>query len=159
MKKTTQKIVVIVLAAALLLTILLPALSMVARAEVTQGDIQNIKNELSDIKQQKKEAEEQLAAIRNNLAKAKDQMALIESQVVLTETEINTSQLLLDEYDRQIGIKEDEILELEARQVEQREEFYRQVRWMEETGSVSYLSILFQASCATRWAGEWRRTS
>ena len=136
----------IVLAAALLLTILLPALSMVARAEVTQGDIQNIKNELSDIKQQKKEAEEQLAAIRNNLAKAKDQMALIESQVVLTETEINTSQLLLDEYDRQIGIKEDEILELEARQVEQREEFYRQVRWMEETGSVSYLSILFQAS-------------
>ncbi len=146
MKKTTQKIVVIVLAAALLLTILLPALSMVARAEVTQGDIQNIKNELSDIKQQKKEAEEQLAAIRNNLAKAKDQMALIESQVVLTETEINTSQLLLDEYDRQIGIKEDEILELEARQVEQREEFYRQVRWMEETGSVSYLSILFQAS-------------
>ena len=146
MKKTTQKIVVIVLAAALLLTILLPALSMVAGAEVTQGDIQNIKNELSDIKQQKKEAEEQLAAIRNNLAKAKDQMALIESQVVLTETEINTSQLLLDEYDRQIGIKEDEILELEARQVEQREEFYRQVRWMEETGSVSYLSILFQAS-------------
>ncbi len=146
MKKTTQKIVVIVLAAALLLTILLPALSMVARVEVTLGDIQNIKNELSDIKQQKKEAEEQLAAIRNNLAKAKDQMALIESQVVLTETEINTSQLLLDEYDRQIGIKEDEILELEARQVEQREEFYRQVRWMEETGSVSYLSILFQAS-------------
>ena len=146
MKKTTQKIVVIVLAAALLLTILLPALSMVARAEVTQGDIQNIKNELSDIKQQKKEAEEQLAAIRNNLAKAKDQMALIESQVVLTETEINTSQLLLDEYDRQIGIKEDEILELEARQVEQREEFYRQVRLMEETGSVYYLSILFQAS-------------
>ena len=146
MKKTTQKIVVIVLAAALLLTILLPALSMVARAEVTQGDIQNIKNELSDIKQQKKEAEEQLAAIRNNLAKAKDQMALIESQVVLTETEINTSQLLLDEYDRQIGIKEDEILELEARQVEQREEFYRQVRWMEETGSVSYLSILFEVS-------------
>ena len=146
MKKRTQQIVVIILAAALLLTILVPALSMVARATVTQGDIQNIKDELSDIRSQKKEVEAQLAAIRNDLSKAKDQMELIQGQMVLTETEITTSQLLLDEYDEQIREKEQEILTLEAQQVEQREEFYRQVRWMEETGSVSYLSILFQAS-------------
>lgn len=146
MKKSTQRIVVIILAAALLLTILVPALSLVVRATVTQGDIQNIKDELTDIRSQKKDAEAQLAAIRNDLSKAKDQMDLIEGQVVLTESEINTSQLLLDEYDRQIAEKEQEILTLEAQQVEQREEFYRQVRWMEETGSVSYVSILFQAS-------------
>ena len=146
MNKKTQKVIVIVVAAALLLTVLLPALSLLAQAAVTQGDIQNIKDELSDIKEQKKEADAKLAAIRNDLSKAKDQMALIESQVVLTEAEINTSQLLLDEYDRQIEEKEQEILELEAQEAEQLQEFYRQVRWMEETGSVSYLSILFQAS-------------
>ena len=146
MRKQTQRIIVICLAAALLLTILVPALSMVAKATVTQGDIQNIKDELSDIKQQKKEAEARLAAIRNDLSKAKDQMALIEANIALTESEISTSQMLLDRYDQQIAGKEQEILELEAQQVEQREEFYRQVRWMEETGSVSYLSILFQAS-------------
>ena len=146
MRKQTQRIIVICLAAALLLTILVPALSMVAKATVTQGDIQNIKDDLSDIKQQKKEAEARLAAIRNDLSKAKDQMALIEANIALTESEISTSQMLLDRYDQQIAGKEQEILELEAQQVEQREEFYRQVRWMEETGSVSYLSILFQAS-------------
>lgn len=146
MSKKIRRIIVICLAAALLLTILVPALSMVARATVTQGDIQNIKNELSDIKQQKKEAEEKLAAIRNDLSKAKDQMALIEANIALTESEISTSQMLLSRYDQQIADKEQEILELEAQQAEQREEFYRQVRWMEETGSVSYLSILFQAS-------------
>lgn len=146
MRKQTQRIIVICLAAALLLTILVPALSMVAKATVTQGDIQNIKDELSDIKQQKKEAEARLAAIRNDLSKAKDQIALIEANIALTESEISTSQMLLDRYDQQIAGKEQEILELEAQQVEQREEFYRQVRWMEETGSVSYLSILFQAS-------------
>lgn len=146
MRKQTQRIIVICLAAALLLTILVPALSMVAKATVTQGDIQSIKDELSDIKQQKKEAEARLAAIRNDLSKAKDQMALIEANIALTESEISTSQMLLDRYDQQIAGKEQEILELEAQQVEQREEFYRQVRWMEETGSVSYLSILFQAS-------------
>ena len=152
MRKQTQRIIVICLAAALLLTILVPALSMVAKATVTQGDIQNIKDELSDIKQQKKEAEARLAAIRNDLSKAKDQMALIEANIALTESEISTSQMLLDRYDQQIAGKEQEILELEAQQVEQREEFYRQVRWMEETGSVSYLSILFQASSFSRRA-------
>ena len=146
MNKKIQRIIVIVVAAALLLTVLMPVLSVFAQATVTQGDIQNIKDELTDIRQQKKEAEAELAAIRSDLSKAKEQMALIESQVVLTETEINTSQLLLDEYDREIEEKEQNILELEAEEVEQREEFYRQVRWMEETGGVSYLSILFQAS-------------
>lgn len=146
MSKKTQRIIVICLAAALLLTILVPALSLVARATVTQGDIQDIKDELADIRQQKKDANDRLAAIRNDLSKAKDQMALIEANIALTESEISTSQMLLDRYDQQIAGKEQEILELEAQQVEQREEFYRQVRWMEETGSVSYLSILFQAS-------------
>ena len=146
MKKTTQRIVVIVLAAALLLTIMVPVLSMVARATVTQGDIQNIKNELSDIQAQKKEAEAKLAAIRNDLSRAEEQVELIQNQVLLCEQEVNASQAMLDEYDSQIVQKEQEILELEAQEAEQREEFYRQVRWMEETGSVSYLSILFQAS-------------
>ena len=123
MRKQTQRIIVICLAAALLLTILVPALSMVAKATVTQGDIQNIKDELSDIKQQKKEAEARLAAIRNDLSKAKDQMALIEANIALTESEISTSQMLLDRYDQQIAGMEQEILELEAQQVEQRVEF------------------------------------
>lgn len=146
MNKKVQKIIVIVVAAALLLTALVPVLSVFAQATVTQSDIQNIKNELNDIKAQKKDADDKLAAIRNDLSKAKEQMQLIEDQVVMTESMISASQLLLDQYDADIAQKEQEILELEAQEAEQREEFYEQVRWLEETGSVSYLSILFQAS-------------
>ena len=51
MNKKTQRIIVIVLAAALLLTVLVPALSLLGSAAVTQGDIQNIKDELTDIKE------------------------------------------------------------------------------------------------------------
>lgn len=115
-------------------------------ANVTQTQIQDIKDRLTDIKAQKKEVDAQLAAIQNDLSKAQEQMELIESQVLFTETEINTSQLLLEEYDRQIEEKEQGIRDLEAQEEEQLQEFYRQVRWMEETGSVSYLSILFQVS-------------
>lgn len=146
MNKKTQRIIVIVVAAALLLTVLVPALSVLAYGTVTKGDIQDIKDELADIKDQKKDAEERLAAIRSDLSKAKEQMELIQSQVVLTESQINASQQLLDQYDADIAAKEAEIADLEVQEQEQLEEFYRQTRWMEETGSVSYLSILFQAS-------------
>mgnify|MGYP002508631114 CR=1 FL=1 len=84
----------------------LPALSLLGSAAVTQGDIQNIKDELTDIKEQKKAAEDRLAAIRDDLSKAKEQMELIQGQVVLTESQINASQQLLDQYDADISAKE-----------------------------------------------------
>ena len=49
MNKKTQRIIVIVLAAALLLTVLVPALSILAQATVTKDDIASIKEELADI--------------------------------------------------------------------------------------------------------------
>lgn len=153
MSKKTQRIIVIVLAAALLLTVMLPALSLLAEGKVTQSDaqktkdsIQNKKNELADLQAQKKETEKRLAAIRNDKTKAKEQMELIESQVLYTESLISASLELLEQYDQQIADKEEEIRDLEVQEREQLEEFYRQVRWMEETGSASYLSILFEAS-------------
>ncbi|MDE6261059.1 MAG: peptidoglycan DD-metalloendopeptidase family protein [Oscillospiraceae bacterium] len=146
MKKKTQRVIVIIVTAALLLSVMIPVLSVFARASVTQSDIQNIKNELGDIQAQKKEAEEKLKSIRNDLSKAKEQVALIQEQVLLCEQEINVSQAILDEYDRQIAEKELEIQALEQQEAEQYQEFYQQVRWMEETGGVNYLSILFEAN-------------
>lgn len=146
MNKKTQRIIVIIVAAALLLSVMLPVLSVFAQAGVTKSDIQNIKDELSDIQSQKKEAEARLKAIRNDLSKAKEQVELIQNQVLLTEQEINASQAMLDEYDNQIAVKESEIAELERQEEEQYQEFYQQVRWMEETGGVNYLSILFEAN-------------
>ena len=146
MNKKTQRIIVIVVAAALLLSVMVPILSVFARASVTKNDIQNIKDELSDIQAQKKDAEAKLKAIRNDLSKAKEQVELIQNQVLLTEQEINASQAMLDEYDGQIADKEAEIAALEAQEAAQMEEFYQQVRWLEETGGVNYLSILFEAN-------------
>ena len=146
MKKRTQRIVVIVVAVALLLSVLMPVLSLFAQASsATKNDINKIKGELSDIQSQKKETEEKLKSIRNDLSKAEDQVELIQQQVLLCEQEINISQDMLDQYDAQIAEKEAEIADLERQEEEQYQEFYQQVRWMEETGGVSYLSILFEA--------------
>ena len=153
MNKKMQRIIVIVLAAALLLTVMIPALSVIVGAAVTEDDvqntredIQNFKDELANIQAQREETERQLKAIRDDLSKAKEQMEMIEGQVVLIESQISTSRELLERYDTQIAEKEREIHDLEVQEQEQLKEFYRQVRWMEETGSVSYLSILFEVS-------------
>ena len=146
MKKKTQRIIVIVVAIALIFSVLMPLLSVLASGSVTQGDIDNIKDELAEVGQQIKETKERLSAVRGELGKAEEEVELIQGQIVLMEQQIYMSQRLMDQYDLEIQDKEEEILELEAQEAEQYEEFYNQVRWMEETGSVSYLSIFFEAS-------------
>ena len=144
MKKRTQRIIVILVAAALMLSVLLPVLSSLAGA-ITQDDINDIKGELSEITEQKKKVQQELNALRGDMSRAKEQVELIQGQIILTEQEISVSQRLLDQYDLDIQDKEEEIAALEEQEREQYAQFCSHVRWMEETGSVSYLSILFQA--------------
>ena len=145
MKKKTMRIVVVVLAVVMALSVLAPAVTVLAGA-VTQSEINDIKNDLNDIANQKEEMEEKLDSIRDDVSQAKQQIELVQGQIILTEAEIAESQSLLNQYDTQIAEKEGEIAQLEEQEAAQYEEFYAQTRWMEETGSASYISILFQAS-------------
>lgn len=149
-KKTQQiivKILIVLLALAMLLTILVPALTVLtSAASVTEDDIKEIKGELSDITAARRETEQQLSAIRGDKSRAQDQIELIQGQIILIEHEISTSQRLIDQYDLDIQEKEEEIARLEEQEAEQYAAFCSHVRWLEETGSISYLSILFTAS-------------
>lgn len=132
------------LAAALLFTSA-PVLTAPAGAAVTQGDIQAIKDQLSDVAARKREAEERLAGLRGDLSRAQERVELVQEQVLLTEQQVSAGRELLAQFDAQIEGKRQEIAALEEKEAAQMEEFYQQVRWMEETGGASYLSILFQA--------------
>lgn len=143
LRKGIRRLAACMLAAVLLLAAL-PVQPTYAQT-VTKSDIQGIKDELEGIQAQKKAAEKKLAAIRGDLSRAREQVELIQGQVVLTEQEINASQAILDGYDAQIADREREIQGLERQEAEQYQAFYRQVRWMEETGNHSLLSILFEA--------------
>ena len=151
MKKKTMRIVVIIVAAAMLLTILVPALAVLAGAssgKVTEDDIDKIKGELSDISAQRAQAQAQLSAIRGDLSRAKEQISLIEGQITLAEHEISISRRILDQYDQNIQAKERQIADLEEQEAAQYAQCCSHVRWLEETGSVSYLSILFHHQIA-----------
>ena len=137
--KLRKKMLSVLLAAALLLTAVLPV------GAVTQDDIQAIKNQLNSVTARKEEAEAQLAAIRGDLSRAQEQVELVQEQVLLTEQQVSAGREMLARYDAQIEEKQKEIAGLEAKEAAQMEEFYQQVRWMEETGDTPILSVLFQA--------------
>ena len=80
MKKTFVRIIVIVLAIALLLSVMLPLRGAVASAsgQITQGDIDDMKDELADIAEEKKRVNARLSAIRGDLSKAKETVELLQ---------------------------------------------------------------------------------
>lgn len=147
MNKKFVRIVVLILAVALVLTALLPALTILADATAaTKNEINSYKGALDDIAAEKKAVQAQLNAVRGDKSKAKELMELLYDQILLTEQEISTSQQLLDQLDLDIQTREEELAALKADEEARYAEFCAHVRWMEETGSVSYLSILFQAA-------------
>ncbi len=138
--KLRKRILSACLAAAMLVTALLPA------GAVTQSDIQAIRDRLDAAVAQKEEAEERLAAIQGDMAQAEEQAGLIQTQVLLCEQQVNAGRELLAQLDGRIEENQRRVSELEAQEAAQLEEFYRQVRWLEETGEASFLSVLFEAN-------------
>lgn len=150
MKKRTQRIIVIVLAVVLALSVLLPALSLLVDASsATQSEIDSLKEQISQNEAQIKEIEAKLKAVQAEKADATAQKELLEQKIGVLNEQISNTEVAIQEYNSLIEEKEDEITELEEKEAAQYELFCLQTRDMEETGSVSYLSILFSASSFT----------
>lgn len=137
---------VLLLAVVMLLSVLMPAMTTLAGAAVTQQDIDNFKSSLQDVQNRKSELQDKLNDLKGDKEAAEEKLELLQEQILLTEQQISESQKLLDSYDQQIEDKKAEITKLEEQEDQQYDEFYTQTRWMEENGGASFISIIFQAS-------------
>lgn len=137
---------VLLLAVVMLLSVLMPAMTTLAGAAVTQQDIDDFKSSLQDVQDRKSELQKKLDDLKGDKEAAEEKLELLQEQILLTEQQISESQKLLDSYDQQIEDKKAEITKLEEQEDQQYDEFYTQTRWMEENGGASFISIIFQAS-------------
>ena len=156
-KKTSQKntskkveprrIVVGVLAAVMALLMLLPMVSMIisSAGAVTQSEIDALKKEQQESQAKQEELKDQLADIEADQAAAQQKRQLLTQQLNAINAEIANIDAQIAYYDGEIAQKEVERKEAEAREAEQYELFCQRVRLMEEQGTVSYWSILFNA--------------
>ena len=135
------------LAAVLALLLLLPMVTMIlgGAGAVTQSEIDALKAEQAASQARQDELEEQLADVEADQAEAQQRRQLLQAQLDAINNEIENIDKQIAYYDAEIAQKEEEQAEAEANEQAQYELFCQRVRAMEEEGTVSYWSILFNS--------------
>ena len=143
-----RRVMVAILAGIMALVLLLPMVSMIFTyaGAVTQSEINSLKEQAAELAQDKKELQNQLAAITSDKNAAMDKKQNIEQQINVVRSEIANANALISSYDQEIAEKEVELADAEEKQEKYYQLFCERVRSMEEDGTVSYWSILFDSS-------------
>jgi len=150
--KRMQKIVVAVLAFVLALLMLAPILSMIAGSAkaVSESDlraqINQLQNSASELEGKMDGLSSQLSAIKNDKSKALAAKELLDNQMANIEAELSNIVALIALYDELITEEEANLAAAREKEALQYQLFCGRVRAMEETGTVSYWAIIFNAS-------------
>ena len=139
-KIRTIPLVCVVLVLAMAATLFLQA------GAVTQSEIDALKKQQQASQAKQQELKEQLAEVKEDQAAAQQKRQILVQQLDAINSEIDNINAQIAWYDGEISKKEEERRQAEAREAEQYELFCERVRAMEEEGSVSYWSILFNAN-------------
>ncbi len=113
---------------------------------VTQAEIDALKGDASGLKDEKSELQAQVNAIKSDKSKAIQTKELLDRQSDVIRQEIANTESLISAYEDLIAQTQAELEATEKREEEQQVLFRRCVREMEEGGTVSYWSVLFNAT-------------
>lgn len=113
---------------------------------VTQEEIDGLKGEASDLAQQRKELNKQIADIQDDISQAVAQRTLLDQQMVLTEKQIVNTESQIAGYELLLEQTAYELEENKKEEEAQYELFCQRARMMEEKGTPSYWSVLFNAA-------------
>ena len=146
-KVDKRRVMVAALAGFMVLLILLPMFTMLTggAGAVTQSEIDALKQEQAESQARQEELKDQLAEAEEKQSAAEEQRSLLLAQLDAINDELDNINAQIALYDEQIAQKEAERKEAEAKEQAQYELFCQRVRAMEEEGTVSYWSILFNA--------------
>ena len=138
----------ILLILALLLS-LIPATVFAASSSDIQEELNNLESQAQEIQRAKEELAQQQAAnasdTRDVVARKKD----IDQEIKIIHDEIENLNAQIQNYNQLIVEKQKELDDAQTRQAELNQQYRVRIRTMEESGKISYWSVLFQANSFT----------
>ncbi|MBU5627923.1 peptidoglycan DD-metalloendopeptidase family protein [Oscillibacter sp. MSJ-2] len=144
MKKRTLRILTAVVCMVLMATTAAaPAMA------VTQADIDALKSDASDLSSQKKALQQKLDALADDKTSAIEKKNLLDQQIGKISDEISNVEQQIATYVSLISQTQRELEDAQEKEEAQYELFCKRVRAMEERGTVSYWSVLFDATSFT----------
>lgn len=147
-KKHIVSVIALVLVLLMVLSVFISAIASTAHA-VSQSDIDKLKDQKNALKEEQEELQNTIDELANEQASVIEQKLALDEQNELARQEIELINEQIDIYDQLIEVKGMELEEAQAAEREQMARYRTRMRTMEEDGSVSYLSVLFQASSFT----------
>ena len=151
-RKDWRRVVVAALAAFLALMMLLPMFTMVLEAAQAadtselEQQIREYQRQQADLAAQIKDLDRQLKSIAGDKAQALEQKRLLDRQISAKVQEIQSTESIIAQYDALIADEQAKLEDTQAKEEIQHELFCKRVRAMEEAGTVSYWSILFDSA-------------
>ena len=151
-RKDWRRVVVAALAAFLALMMLLPMFTMVLEAAQAadtselEQQIREYQKQQADLAAQIKDLDRQLKSIAGDKAQALEQKRLLDRQISAKVQEIQSTESIIAQYDALIADEQAKLEDTHAKEEIQYELFCKRVRAMEEAGTVSYWSILFDSA-------------
>ena len=147
MKKKRRRLIMAVLAIVLVILLIAPLLASVLPAKaVTQQEINELQDKADELAARQREITEKLNAISDEQNAILAKQALLDERINTTYEEIEIYNAEIVALDSQIAYQENELAKREEEEADQKVLFRRRVRAMEESGSISYFSILFDAA-------------
>ena len=147
-----RKLFVSLLAGVMAALLLFGLIAGIIPSYVHAEDSSVIKEQLNELEEKKKELQAQLDRLEEQLSDNKDELKavvaqknVIDQEVFILHAQISNINEQLSAYSVLIADKQDELTAAEARLEELKQQNKERIRAMEENGTLSYWSVLFQA--------------
>lgn len=128
---------------------LLPATVFAASSSEIQEELDSLESQAQEIQQAKDELAQQQASNASDTQDVVSRKKDIDQEIKIIHDEIDNLNAQIQTYNQLIAEKQKELDDAQARQAELNQQYRVRIRTMEESGKISYWSVLFKANSFT----------